>query len=75
MENVSETITKMIESLPEHLQPCVLDEVRRIVIEKSDEAEWDEQFKRKQHGLVTAAKDAKKDIERGDVEAMDYERL
>ena len=75
MENVTETITKMVESLPEHLQPVVLDELRRIVVEKRDEAEWDEQFKRKQHGLITAAQDVRKKIETGDAEEMDYEKL
>jgi hypothetical protein len=38
MNNVSETITRMVQSLPENLQLSVLEELEKIVAEKKDEA-------------------------------------
>jgi hypothetical protein len=75
MNNVSETIAKMVQSLPESLQVIVLEELKEIVAEKIDEAEWNMQFEQKQDQLITAAKKVREQIAAGMVEEMDYEKL
>ncbi len=75
MNNVSETITRMVQSLPESLQVIVLEELKEIVAEKIDEAEWNMQFEQKQDQLIAAAKKVKEQIATGKVEEMDYEKL
>jgi hypothetical protein len=75
MNNVSETIAKMVQSLPESLQVIVLEELKEIVAEKIDEFEWNMQFEQKQDRLITAAKKVKEEIAVGKVEEMDYEKL
>jgi hypothetical protein len=75
MNNVSETITRMVQSLPESLQVSVLEELEKIVAEKRDEVEWNMQFEGKQDQLIAAAKKVKKQIIAGKVEEMDYEKL
>ncbi len=75
MNNVSETIAKMVQSLPESLQIVVLEELKEIVAEKIDEAEWNMQFEQKQDQLIAAAKKVKEQIATGKVEEMDYEKL
>ena len=75
MNNVSETITKMVQSLPESLQVIVLEELKEIVAEKMDEAEWNTQFEQKHDQLIAAAKKVKEQIAAGKVEEMDYEKL
>jgi hypothetical protein len=75
MNNVSETIAKMVQSLPESLQVIVLEEVKEIVAENIDEFEWNMQFEQKQDQLITAAKKVKEQIAVGKVEEMDYEKL
>lgn len=73
MSNVSETIVKMVQSLPESLQVIVLEEFREIVAEKIDDAEWDMQFEQKQDHLIAAAKKVKEQIAAGKFEEMDYQ--
>jgi hypothetical protein len=75
MNNTVETIVKMVESLPEALQERVVNELRSVIVEANDEAEWDMQFGRKQEGLMSAARKAKQEIAQGVAEPMDYEKL
>jgi hypothetical protein len=75
MNNVSETITRMVQSLPESLQVGVLEELEKIVAEKRDEVEWNIQFEGKQDQLIAAAKKVKQQIIAGKVQEMDYEKL
>jgi len=75
MNNTVETIVKMVESLPEALQERVVNELRSVIVEANDEAEWDMQFERKQEGLMSAARKAKQEIAQGVAEPMDYEKL
>ena len=75
MNNVSETITKMVQSLPESIQVIVLEELKEIVAEKIDEAEWDTQFEQKHDQLIAAAKKVKEQIAADKIEEMDYETL
>ncbi|GAI05773.1 unnamed protein product [marine sediment metagenome] len=75
MNNTVETIVKMVESLPEALQERVVNELRSVIVEANDEAEWDMQFERKQEGLMNAGRKAKQEIAQGVAEPMDYEKL
>jgi len=75
MDCVSETITKMIEALPKGMQDRVLEEIKPIISEALDEAEWQMQFERSQKELVSIARKVKKEIKSGRAEAMDYEKL
>ena len=73
MNNVTETIAKVVQSLPESLQVIVLEELKEIVAEKIDEAEWNMQFEQKQEQVIPAAKKVKEQIATGKVEEMDYQ--
>ncbi|MFZ0451897.1 MAG: hypothetical protein WAL98_21915 [Desulfatiglandaceae bacterium] len=73
--NLSETISKMVQSLPEALQMSAFEEFRRIIEEKRHEAEWDRQFERKKEALESVARKVKKQIKTGQVKEMDYDRL
>ena len=75
MNNISETILRMVQSLPESIQVTVLEELKKIVAEKIDEAKWNMQFEQKQDQLIAAAKKVKEQIAAGKVEEMDYEKL
>jgi hypothetical protein len=75
MDCTSETITKMIESLPKGLQDRVLEEIKPIISEALDEAEWQTQFERSQKELVSIARKVKREIKAGRSEPMDYEKL
>jgi len=75
MNNTVETIVKMVESLPEALQERVVNELRSVIVEANDEAEWDMQFECKQEGLMSVARKAKQEIAQGVAEPMDYEKL
>ena len=75
MDCVSETITKMIESLPKGMQDRVLEEIKPIISEALDEAKWQMQFERSQKNLVSIARKAKREIKAGRAEPMDYEKL
>jgi len=75
MNNVSETITRMVQSLPENLQVSILEELEKIVAEKRDEVEWNTQFEGKQDQLIAATKEVKKQMKAGKVQDMDYEKL
>ena len=75
MNNITETICKMIESLPESMQSSILDEINVIVAEKQDELQWDIQFKRTQENLMAMARKVKKEISEGKTEPMNYERI
>ncbi len=56
MNNVTETIDKMIKTIPESMQNSVLDEIQAIITEKHDELEWNIQFQQSQENLIAAAK-------------------
>jgi len=75
MNNNVETMVKMLQSLPEALQGRVVNELRSVIVEAYDEAEWDMQFAHKQEGLISAARMAKQEIAQGIAEPMDYEKL
>jgi hypothetical protein len=75
MNCVTETVTKMIESLPEHLQKKLLDEITPIISEALDEAKWEDQFQRGNSKLVELSEGVREHISKGSVEPMDFSKL
>ena len=70
-----ETITKMMESLPEATQNIVVEQVKNYITELEDENRWDSLFIRTQDNLIKAAQQAKRKIALGKNKPMDYNRL
>jgi len=75
MNNVTETIDKMIKTIPESMQNSVLDEIQAVITEKHDELEWNIQFQQSQENLIAAAKKVKDEIATGLAKPMDYKKL
>jgi hypothetical protein len=70
-----ETLTKMLESLPEPAQNQAIEHFRKYLEEITDELRWDESFARTSDKLVEFARQARKEIEQGKAEDMDLSRL
>ncbi len=70
MSNPIETITKMMETLPEPIQNQVAEKLREYIEEMQDETQWDSLFKRNDK-LIKAAKRARQEI----AEPMDFDKL
>jgi len=75
MSKATETVVKMIESLPEKAQERVVEELRDLVEDARDEGRWDDLFERKKAGLVAAARKTRKDVAAGKASDMDYDKL
>lgn len=75
MNNVTETIDKMIKTIPESMQSSVLDEIQAVITEKHDELEWNIQFQQSQENLIAAAIKVKKEIAAVMAKPMDYKKL
>ena len=75
MNCVAETISKMIESLPEHFQKKLLDEITPIISEALDEAKWEAQFTRSSSRLVEIANEVKGRLSKGGTQSMDFSKL
>ncbi len=75
MNNVTETIDKMIKTIPESMQSSILDEIQAIITEKHDELEWNIQFQQSQENLIAAAKKVKDEIATGLAKPMDYKKI
>ena len=69
------TIVKMVESLPDDLQEQVAEHIREYIADLEDEARWESSFKKSQHSLVAAARQAKQEIAEGRSIPMDYKQL
>jgi len=75
MSKRTETVVKMIESLPVKAQERVVEELRDLVEDARDDARWDDLFERKKVRLVAAARKARKEIAAGKARDMDYDKL
>jgi hypothetical protein len=75
MNCVAETVTKMIEALPEHLQKKLLDEITPIISEALDEAKWEAQFQRGSSKLIEIAEAVREQVSTGGSEPMDFSKL
>jgi len=75
MSKATETVVKMIESLPGKVQERVVEELRALVEEARDDERWDGLFERKKSRLVAVARKARKEIAAGKASDMDYDKL
>jgi hypothetical protein len=75
MSKATETVVKMIESLPEAVQERVVEELRALVEDARDEAKWDALLERKKDALVVAARKARNEIAAGKASDMDFDKL
>ena len=70
-----ETVTKMMETLPEVAQSMVVKQVRDFIADIEDESKWDQLFKEREDKLIEMARKAKQEILKGRSKPMDYDRL
>ena len=75
MNCVTETIVKMIEALPEHIQKKLLDDFTPLISEAMDEAKWETQFERENNTLRKIAGQVKEQISGGQASPMDFSKL
>ena len=69
------TVVKMLESLPETAQDRALEHLREYLANLQNELQWDSLFERTEPQLVTAARQAKKEIAEGQAQPMDFKQL
>jgi hypothetical protein len=69
------TMVKMMERLPATTQEQVVEHMREYLADLEDETVWDEQFAHSQSKLTAAAQRARQEVETGEAEPMDFERL
>lgn len=70
-----ETVTKMLESLPESAQDLVVEHLREYIETFAVELRWDELFAKTQLQLAEAAERARKEIASGHATPMEYDQL
>jgi hypothetical protein len=70
-----ETVTRMLESLPESAQDRVVEHLREYIETLADELRWNGSFEKTQSHLAEAARRAREEIASGHAEPMDYDQL
>lgn len=70
-----ETITKMLEMIPEPQQERVAEHLREYLENMKDEMRWDKSFEKTSGKLSEFANQAKKEISKGKSEPMDFDKL
>lgn len=70
-----ETVTRMLESLPESEQDRVVEHLREYIETLADEFRWNELFNKTQSQLAEAAQRAREEIAGGHAKPMDYDQL
>ncbi|MBP8950601.1 MAG: hypothetical protein KBG73_17280 [Candidatus Promineofilum sp.] len=65
----------MMERLPEATQKRVVEHLRDYLAEIDEDAEWDALFASTEPALVAEAQRVRAQIEQGQDEPMDYDRL
>jgi hypothetical protein len=70
-----ETVTRMLESLPESAQDRVVEHLREYIEAMADELRWNESFEKTQSQLAEAARRAREEIASGHGTPMDYDQL
>lgn len=66
-----ETVTRMLESLPESAQDRVVEHLREHIETLADELRWNESFEKTQSQLTEAARRAREEIASGHGRPMD----
>ena len=70
-----ETVTRMLESLPESEQDRVVEHLREYIETLADELRWNELFDKTQSQLAQAARRAREEIAGGQAKPMDDDQL
>ena len=70
-----QTVTKMLESLPDSVQERAVEHFREYLEEITDEMRWDENYRRAADKLSDAAHRARQEAADGGTSAMDLDRL
>lgn len=70
-----ETVTRMLESLPESEQDRVVEHLREYIEALADEHRWNELFNKTQSQLAEGAQRAREEIAGGHAKPMDYDQL
>ena len=68
-------LTRKLESLPEEYREKFAKYISEHLEDFEDEMRWDESFKRTSAKLSEMARNARNEIEKGQAESMDFERL
>lgn len=71
----TETMVKMVETLPPELHERVLKPMREFIEDILEEAKWNESFAKSQNGLAAAASHARKEIAKGNASPLDHDKL
>lgn len=69
------TMTKMMETLPESAQNEAVERLRAYITEIQVEQKWDNLFSQTQDQLISAARQARKEIAAGKATPMDFDQL
>lgn len=70
-----ETISKMLETLPEAEQKRVAEHLREYIENLKDEIRWDENFEKTSDKLSEFAQKARQESAEGKSEPLDFEKL
>lgn len=70
-----ETITRMLESLPDAAQDRAVEHLREYLEEMTDEIRWEDSFVKSADKLAEVAGTVRQQFKDGETEAFDLERL
>lgn len=70
-----ETVTRMLESLPDAAQAQAVEYLREYLDEVTEEMRWDESFARTSEKVGEAARELRQQFKEGKTEPVDIERL
>lgn len=70
-----ETLTKMLETLPQSVQDRAVEHLREYLAEITDDLRWDESFERTSEKLAKTARHVTEQFNNGKTESFDLERL
>lgn len=70
-----DTLTKIMEYLPENLQNRVVEHLQEYIEDLKDEDQWNLSFQNTQQSLIMDAQRAKQEISEGKAQPLDIEQL
>lgn len=70
-----ETVTKILETLPDSEQDRVLEHLREYIETLADELRWNASFEKTQSQLSEAGRHAREEIARGLAKPLDLDQL
>jgi len=70
-----ETVTRMLEGLPQSIQDRAIEHMREYLDEITDDIRWEESFARSSAKLAAFARNVRQEFKDGKTEPFDLERL